>query len=395
MTAVPLATSFHIDPREPWVAQHNREARDVWAAHKADRPVRVPVLFTGARTVYLAQNGIDYRSYYEDPEQMLRLQLEWNRLERELPLGDTVLAEAPDTWTVAVDFHPVASAVSLGCPVVFRPDAVPAHACAHLTRDHCRDMDMPDVLESGLLPQHRLFRAHFDRVCAGGLKYLGRPVARGRPTLPSTGGGTFSTALDARGPEIMSDMYDDPEFVHSFLERIAEWQIDLRRAWHRLDEMPYWMDVPGDQEVDITDHGIDMLSAETYDEFVASLVVRIARKYGKRTGTSLHHCGRGVHLFPLVKRRFGLTQIHGLTWPINNVARVRREVGHDVWIVAVISDAILRTTPDAIRQATRDFLTPEVKGRGRLSLWVPGEVTGIPVENYRAVYEAAREYGRY
>jgi hypothetical protein len=138
-----------------------------------------------------------------------------------------------------------------------------------------------------------------------------------------------------------------------------------------------------------------MLSPQIYDEFLASLIVKLCHKYGKKPGTALHHCGRGTHLFPLMKQRFGLTAISALTWPINDVGRVRREIGHEVWIQAVISDAILRTTPAAIRQAARDFFTAEVKGRGRLSLWVAGEVTGISPENYGALYEAVREYGRY
>ena len=394
MKGTALSSSLQIDPREGWVERHNREARDVWAAFEADRPIRVPVLFSGARTVYLAENGIDYRTYYEDPDEMFRLQLEWKRRELELPLGDTILGETPEAWKVSVDFHPVASAVSFGCPVTFRPDAVPAHRCAHLSREQCRDMSMPDLQESGLLPKHRAYSAHFDRRCAG-LSFLGRPVRRARPTLPSTGGGTFSTALDIRGPEIMTDMYDEPRFVHDFLDRIADWQIDLHRVWHRLDGLDYWMDKPGEGEITITDHGIDMLSADMYDQFVAPTILRLVRTYGKRPATMLHHCGRGVHLFPLVQKRFGLTTLHALTWPINDIARVRRELGYDIRIVAVIADAILRTTPDAVRRAVKEMLTPEVKGPGRLSIWVAGEVTEIPLDNYRSLYEAVREYGRY
>ena len=310
-----LSSSFQVDPRQPWVERHNREVREVWAAFKADRPIRVPLVYSGARTQYLVENGIDYRRYYEDPEEMFRLQLEWKRRELELPLGDVVLCEAPDRWTVSVDFHPVATAASFGCPVVFRRDAVPAHHSAQLPLDQCRDMAMPDLLESGLLPRHREFTEHFDRLCAGGRSFLGRLVERSRPTLPSTGGGIFSTALDIRGPEIMADMYEDPGFVHAFLERLAEWQIGLHRAWHRIEGMDYWMDKPGDREIEITDHGIDMLSAEMYDTFVAALILKLARKYGHRPRAFLHHCGRGTHLFPTIRRRFGLTTIHALTWP--------------------------------------------------------------------------------
>jgi len=390
-----FSPSFQVDPQEPWVAQHNREAREVWAAFKADRPTRVPVRFTGARTIYLEEKRIDYRTYYENPEEMLRLQLEWQRRALELPFGDTILAEAPATWSVTVDFHPVASAACFGCPVVFRPDAVPAHECAHLSREQCRDMPMPDLFTSGLLPREREFRDRMDQLCDHGLNFLGKPVKRSKPNLPSTGGGTFSTALDIRGPEIMTDMYEDPEFVHAFLERIAEWQIALHRAWCESDGMPYGMDQPDGGSYSLFDHGIDMLSPAMYDEFPAALIIKLCKKYGKRPGTFLHHCGRGAHLFPLMQKKFGLTTISALTWPLNDVGRVRREIGPAVWIEAVISDSILRTTPAAIRQAVRDFFTSEVKGHGRLSLWVAGEVTGISAENYRALYAAVREYGRY
>ena len=45
-----FSSSFQIDPRESWVEKHNREVRDVWAAFEADRPIRVPVVFSGVRT---------------------------------------------------------------------------------------------------------------------------------------------------------------------------------------------------------------------------------------------------------------------------------------------------------------------------------------------------------
>ena len=56
---VSLATSFQVDLREPWVEEHNREVRDVWAAFEADQPTRVPVIFSGARTQYMSENQIN------------------------------------------------------------------------------------------------------------------------------------------------------------------------------------------------------------------------------------------------------------------------------------------------------------------------------------------------
>ena len=155
-----LSSSFQVDPREPWVEQHNREVREVWDAFKADRPIRVPVSFSGARTLYLSENQIDYRTYYNDPDEMFRLQLEWQRRSCELPLGDTVLGEVPESWGVFVDFHPVASAACFGCPVTFRPDAVPAHESLGLSREECRRLTMPNLSQ-----QYRLYRGTCQGKC--------------------------------------------------------------------------------------------------------------------------------------------------------------------------------------------------------------------------------------
>jgi hypothetical protein len=390
-----LSTGFQIDPHVSWVDRHNREVREVWNAFQADKPIRVPVEYTGARILYCEQGNLDWSQYYEDPNEMIRIQLESARYHRELPFGDHVLAELPAQWDVAVDFHPVGTLSCFGCPLQFRPNAVPANGCLRLSREECRTLPMPDIHSSGLLPRYAAFTEHFDRRCAEGLRFLGRPVRRLTPTLPSKGGGAFSMVLDIRGPEIMSDMYEEPEFVHAFLERIAEWRIDLYRAWYYRDGLEFPLDTPGKGEIVITDHGIDMLSTGSYDAFLGSMTDKLCRKYGQSPAARLHHCGHGTHLFPLMRKRYGFTTLHGLTWPLNDVGRVRRELGYDIWIVAVIADSILQQGPNATREAVRKFLTPEVKGSGRLSLWIPGEVAGIPPASYQAMYEAVKEFGKY
>jgi hypothetical protein len=389
------STSFKVDPKANWVVRHNREVRETWESFRADKPLRVPVEYTGIRTLYMEQNRLDWRRYYEDPDEMIRIQLEAARYHRELPLGDHVLAETPEEWEISVDFHPVGGASCFGCPILFRPDAVPANECLHLSREACRALSMPDFFSGGLLPRHSGFNRHFDRRCAEGLRFLGKPVRRLKPTVPSAVSGVFSLALDIRGPEIMSDMYEDPEFVHEFLERIAKWRIDLRRAWTLREGLEFSLDQPGKSEIDITDHGIHMLSAEIYDKFLGSLVEKLCRTYGQPPSALLHHCGGGRHLFATMRKRYKFTTLHALTWPLNDVGRIRRELGYDLWVAAVIADSILQQGPEATREAVRDFLTPEVKGAGRLSLWMPGEVSGIPTASYQALYEAVKEFGKY
>ena len=203
-----------------------------------------------------------------------------------------------------MDFHPIATAASFGCPIMFRPDAVPVHHSLHLSLEECRALEFPDLHTSAMLPKHAIFNEQFDRRCiTDSLHFLGKPVARVKPTVPSTGGGVFSTALDLRGHEIMSDMYEAPEFVHEFLEKIAEWRISLERIWTQQEGMEYKLDHPGKGEIEITDHGIDMLALETYETFVGALIEKLGRKYGQAPSTFFHHCGRGSHLFPAFKKR--------------------------------------------------------------------------------------------
>ena len=79
-----------------------------------------------------------------------------------------------------------------------------------------------------------------------------------------------------------------------------------------------------------------------------------------------------------------------------HLARVRKDIGYETWITAIVAASILADgPPDRIRQAVKDFLTPEVKGKGRLAVWVSAESRHVPPEHYLALYHAVKEYGRY
>lgn len=55
-----------------------------------------------------------------------------------------------------------------------------------------------------------------------------QPVNMG-PAVGSNG--LFCLALDIRGMDLMVDMYEDPEFAHAFLRKVAEWYEILEKAW--------------------------------------------------------------------------------------------------------------------------------------------------------------------
>ena len=385
-----LAQSFSIDAAADWVVAHNREAAAVLAAYEADRPIRVPLLcgeWSGQHGFYAEEAGVDYRRYYTDPDEMLRVQLETARRRRELPIYDMILGQPPESWRASVDLWPVVAPAAFGCELLYRADAVVAHHPLGLGKEECRRLAMPDPLSGGLLRTCRAFWLHLRERHENRLHFLGRPVG---PIHHGVGtNGLFSLVLDLRGPEIMADMYDDPAFAREFLMKVATWCDLLERTWcEQAGEKP--------GPFGVSDHGIDMLSAGTYEEFIAPVILEINRRRGTTAPTALHHCGSGAHLFPVIQRLYGLTRIHALTYPLVDIARVRREVGEAVWIAALIDDTVVRFgPPERIRQTVRALMDSGAKGRGRFCLIAGDMLGGTPLEHRRALYDAVREFGGY
>ena len=385
-----LSQSFSIDVDAPWVESHNSEAREVLRAHEADKPIRVPLLcgeWPGQHGFYADEFGLDYTKYYTDADEMLRVQLEAARRRRELPIYDIVLGAAPESWPVSVDLWPIVPAGWFGCELMYRRDAPIAHRSLELTKKECIQLDMPDPRTGGILEVCDRFWRHMKDRYEGKLTFLGRPVGPFRHGLVMNG--VFSLALDLRGVKIMSDMHEDPDFAKQFLLKVGTWCDTLERTWAGLaeEEVGPFMTM---------DHGIEMLSAEMYEEFIVPVVKEMNRRRGTRASSALHYCGAGTHLFPVLKRHFGLTQLHGLTFPIIDIARVRSQVGEDIQITVFIEDSIIhRGPPERVRQVVKDLMASGAKGKGRFELAVGDMLKGVPLEHRLALYEAVKEFGKY
>jgi hypothetical protein len=384
-----LSAKFAVDASSEAIRRHNVEALEVVDAYRKDRPVRVPVLcgeWVGQHGFYADETGLDYAEYYGDPGVMLKTQLEAARRRREIRIYDLALGEPPKNWTVSVDFWPVVAPGWAGCEVQFRHDSVPAHRGRNLGKEECLGLAMPDPRTGGLLGRCGSFWTALKQLCTG-LTFLGRPVG---PAGHGVGtNGVFSLALDLRGPDLMADMHDDPDFADEFLRKMAAWCDALERAWCEAEGRPVG-------PFQVTDHGIDMLSGEMYERFIVPVVLEVNRRRGTVAPTLLHHCGRGAHLFPVIKRRFGLERLHMLTFPLIDVARVKSELGEEVWITAAVADQIIQAgPPERIRQTVKDLLSPGAKGCGRLALCVGDMLKGTPMDHRTAFYEAVREFGGY
>ena len=381
-----LSKSFAIDKDEPWVARHNKEAAEVLDAYERDKPVRVPLFPGGGIGFYMDENNLDCRVYYNNPDEMLRIQLEVAKRQRELPWYDFVLGGAPESWGVSVDFWPVVAPGAFGCELLCRPNAVIAHHSLALGIESCRVLPMPDVFTGGILAKSYEYYHYLKNTYEGKLDFLGAPVGKTGHGVATNG--LFSLALDLRGPEIMADMYEEPEFAASFFERLATWIDGLEKAWDDMSGSPYA------RPVSPSDHGIDMLSAGMYEEFLVPIVKRHNAIRGTEAGTAFHHCGSGVHLFETVRKHFGITSIGALTYPDVDIERVRGLMGDEVWLCCCINGGVLSFgTEQQIIDAVKGVM--KAKGRGRLSMMVGDLIWGTPAKNYEVLYEAVKAYGKY
>lgn len=385
-----LSQKYSIDPNEPWVIKHNNEVHEVLEAFYKDNPVRVPLLcneWFGQHGFYADEIGLDYRKYYTNPDLMLEVQLEAARRRREIPVYDMVLCESPERWMIAVDFWPIAAPGWFGCELLYREDCVIANHRLDLSKEECDRLEMPDPLNGGIMKTMMQFWRYLREKYEGKLTYLGKPV---EPICLGAGtNGLFCLALDLRGPEIMADMYDDPDFVHRFLRKVANWGYSLDCTEAKLKGVPAYA-------FDFSDHGIDMLSAELYEEFIIPVVKEMNERIGKVPSSEFHHCGRGTHLFPAVKKHFNFNSINNLTFPMNDVAKVRNTLGEDVWVTVLIEDSIIKEgPPERIRHTVKDLMQSGAKGNGRLSLAVGDMLRGTSLENVAILYEAVKEFGTY
>jgi uroporphyrinogen-III decarboxylase len=384
-----LSTAFTVDAESPEIRRHNAQASAALAAFDADRPTRV--LFkcsewVGQHGFYADEIGLDYRDYYTNPDLMLQVQLEAARRRREIPVHDMILGAPPrESWVTGVDLWPAVAPGAFDCELVYRRETVIANRSRHLSREECDALVMPDIEHGGMIGTVRRFHDHLVRNYEGKLVYLGKTVDHIRNGIGTSG--FFSLALDLRGEDIMSDMYEDEEFTHRFLRKLADWTDALTRRWAEPSER--------DAPFPLTDHGVDMLSPAMYEKFI--LPILLDKNRGKMHVPQLfHHCGRGQHLFPILNRHFKLRMLHALTFPLLDIERIRTEVGDDVHICAAISDGIVNLGgPDDVRYAVKTMLTKRLKGRGRLTLISGDLVPGTKMENLHVLYESIKEFGGY
>jgi hypothetical protein len=382
------------------IEQHNAEAKAVWEAFNAGRPIRPPVAL-GAATQFFIFNeelnpgeAVTFERYCTDADTMLDFQLraaKW-RAENIAPFCDDPIGIPPNraSWLVRVDLQNFDEAAHLGAPVVFMRGQVPdtRPILAGDRKNALFDAGLPDPLYGGWYRRAHDIEEQWRERLRRMPEYEGWPVQ-----IDPFGwwtGGPLTLAVSLRGHEFLSDLYEDPEYARALLGYLTEVTIARVRAHARYFGLP---DPP--DSLWFADDALQMLSVKMAREFMLPVYLRLKREMTTAAHVKIHLCGDASRHFQWLKEEIGVNDFE-TGFPIDH-GKIRRELGPEVTIHGGPTVMLLRDgSPDDVTAETRRILNSGVCDGGRFVLREANNLApGTPRANLAAMYEAARQWRGY
>ena len=375
---------------------HNEEVKEVWAAFRERKPLRVPVGLGINPRIWLLNpelntKGITFREYFEDPNVMAQVQMRSQHYIRHNIPQDAEMGLPEKGWDLYVDLQNVYEAAWFGAEVEYRewqaPDTRPI-----LTNDRKRmlfDYGIPDPLTGGIMARAWMFYEHMKAHLAD-YEYEGIPAASVSPPALGTDG-PMTVAASLRGAtELCIDIYEDPDYVHELLGFITEAVIMRIKAVRRVlgHEMK-------PKNWGFADDSIELLSLETYREFVLPHHKRLVAELAGEGPHGIHLCGDVDRLMPTLREELNLDNWDA-GFPVD-YGRMRRELGRDFLIqTGPTVSLLLNGTPEQVDAECRRILGSGIMDGGRFVLKEANNLSPCtPIENLMAMYQAAKKYGKY
>jgi uroporphyrinogen decarboxylase len=326
-----------------------------------ETPDRVPVIpLVIHLTMKLA--GVRYDRYAQDPKLLMETQVRaWQAF------GYDGFHITSDNWILPS---------VLGCPIQFFPDQPPTAAGKVLADS--KDLSLLTRPRSGT-EGRMAFKVEATRLTAaavGDRCYLKTCFDQG----------PFSLATAVRGIEqLMLDCYDDPQFVFDLLEICTDAVIKFARACGRA----------GCHALTFGDSTAGLLNAELFKQFAFPFEKQVIEALADLDmPVFLHICGDTSHILELMVA----TGAPALEVDYqHDIAYYKEKTGGQVCLQGNIepSGLLLQGTVEEVGAACRQAIEQGKPG-SRFILSSGCEVPrDTPVENLRAMVEAAKEFGSY
>ncbi|MGD0263327.1 MAG: uroporphyrinogen decarboxylase family protein [Candidatus Methylomirabilota bacterium] len=194
----------------------------------------------------------------------------------------------------------------------------------------------------------------------------------------------------------LEDLIVAPDFVRAFMERYADfWVCMTERALQEVGDL-----------VDLAMFGDDLgtqrgpvMNPSLYRRLIKpyhARMVQTIKRFGKPV--LLHSCGSVAAFIPDFIE-VGLDALHPIQVSAKNMesAKLKREFGRDItfWGGVDTQRVLPLGTPQEVREEVRRRIADLGPGGGYVLGAVHNIQAEVPVDNILAMFEAAREFGRY
>lgn len=385
------------DDLGPYVPEQLSDAgkQRVWDRYHAGSPTRVPVELGLNNRLVMLDRRIDtgeltYKQVFSDAVAMLRVQLHWQYVCRKrYHLFCDYPSDLPETWQVALHLQNIYEAAFFGCPVDFKPDQVPDTTPVFDGENKRAIFDIDITRPFERYPYKTAIEFYEILVdYVKGKTFLGRPVAIDRPAFIASDG-PLTVAMNVRGPEILTDLIDDPDYAGELFAFTTEAALRRREAFIEYADLP-------ETAGGFADDSIALISVEQYKEMILphhrTWYDRVGVESGKR---AIHLCGDATRHFPVLTAELGVTSFD-TGFPVA-FAELRKELGPEVEIHGGVEVALLLDgTPEQVYQRGREILRGGVMEGGRFVLREANNLPpNVPWANLAAMYKSAFDFGRY
>jgi uroporphyrinogen-III decarboxylase len=377
------------------IKKHNAEVKRVWEAFYAGKPIRVPMIIgCNVRMILLDpelnRKNISFKEYTENPEVMLLSQLEFIKWYRTSVPQDADMGIPEDGFNVKVDFQNYYEAAWFGCEVHYREGQVPdtEPIISGDNKNLLFDRGIPDPF-GGLMKKGIEYYEYFKKKQKNGFLFEGKPIKDvGLSGLVTDG--VLTAALNLRGCEILTDFYEDPEYVRKLFDYITKATIKRIRALRK-----YLGEPEKSKGVAFADDSIANISTDMYKEFVLPYHKELIAELSSGGENSIHLCGDATRHFKSITEELNVKQFD-TGFPVD-FGRLRKELGEDVTIYGGPNISLLLFESSAVVKAeTKRILHSGIMKGGKFVIREGNNLAPkTPMSNLSAMYETVKEFGKY
>jgi len=375
--------------------KHNEGVKRVWDSYRAGKPIRVPMIIgCNPRMILLDPKlnikNITFKQYIENPDIMIRVQMEFQKwLKLNVP-QDAIMGVPEDGLPVVVDFQNFTEAAWLGAEIHFRDGQVPDTEPI-LNGDNKEAIFEKGIPEpfTGVYKKTVDYYEYFLKLQKEEFRFEGSPVKS--VTLSGQGtDGVMTGAVNLRGVEIFTDFYEDPDYVRRLFDFLTEATIKRLKAVRKYLNQP-----EKSKGIWFADDSIANLSPEMYKEFVLPYHKKLVAELSEGGPSSIHLCGDATRHFKTIRDELNVKHFD-TGFPVD-FGWLRKELGKDVEIYGGPNiNLLIRNDIPAIKAETKRILKSGIADGGKFVIREGNNLAPrTPMENLREMYKTVKEEGRY